>query len=174
MRPSAGPAPFPRAPLGSARETRARLLGQRPRPLLVALHAALLGEVGLLGRPARRRSARRLSTAFPAAAAAAVGALLLGRTFAAEALGWPQAAGAALLLAALGVAWRRARPVGREATAREQIELGALGVLAAFAVAQLGEGSGPPGESPLYPVVYLGIAALVAYLRRSAGLAVAG
>jgi diguanylate cyclase (GGDEF)-like protein len=118
--------------------------------------------------------ARRLAAAFPAAAAAAVGALLLGRAFAAVALGWPQAAGAALLLTALALAWRRARPLGREATAREQVELGALGVLAAFALAQLGEGYGPPGVSPLYPVVYLAVAALVAFLRRSAGLVVAG
>lgn len=173
---SAAPASPARAPIGAARETRSHLAGQRERPLLVSLYAALLGDDGLVGRAARRRMLRRLALVFPGAAAAAVAALVARRTFADLSQGWLQAAGVLLLLVALLFsalrAGRRAAR-GGQASVREHLELGALFVVGAFAVAQTSEGAGLGSDPPLFPVVYLVMASLVAFLRAPVGLVVA-
>ncbi|HEY6001908.1 MAG TPA: hypothetical protein VIV57_03475, partial [Anaeromyxobacter sp.] len=44
-----------RVPIGTTPSLRGRLALQRPRPALVRLYAALLGEAGLVGPWARRR-----------------------------------------------------------------------------------------------------------------------
>ncbi len=163
------------APAGTARQPRSLLLEPRPRPLLVALYAAALGEAGLISRSRRRRLARGALRAVPAAVVAGLTALLALRLFADPVLGWRQAAALAVLLATLGtVAGLRARgaAAGRPATARQQLELGALFVVAAFAVAQA-SGEAASAEPPLFPVVYLVMAFLVAFLARPVGLALA-
>jgi diguanylate cyclase (GGDEF)-like protein len=65
--------------------------------------------------------------------------------------------------------WRRtARAAGGERpTALEQLELGALMLVAAYAVAQTAGGGA--GESPFQPAVYLVMAFLVAFLSRRVG-----
>ena len=176
MSPTAVPAPPPRAPIGSVRESRARLAGQRRRPALVSLYAAALGEGGLLGRRARRRLGSLAVRSLPAAVAAALLAMLALRQFAAPELGWQQAAAALALLAALaGVSWRRARGAARGGRPgiREQLEMGTLLLAAAFAVSQVSEGAAGAGDAPLFPAVYLAMAFLVALLPRAVGLGLA-
>jgi two-component system cell cycle response regulator len=163
-----------RAPLGSAGDLRRRLRGQRrSRPVLVRLYAALFREAGLVGSIARRRAARFALRSLPALVTVVLVALLLLGAFAGLMLGWPQAAAMAVLVATLGaVALRRARRAaeGRLATAREQLELGSLFVVAAYAVAQTAAGAGGGLEGPLFPVVYLVMAFLVSFLPRAVGL----
>jgi diguanylate cyclase (GGDEF)-like protein len=154
---------------------RDRLAAQRGRPVLVRLYAALLGEAGLVGPPVRRRALRLAVRSLPAAVICGAASLLLSRAFDTLALGWPQAAALALLAAAIGGAvWRRAEAAagGRAASLRDQLELGALFVVAAYAVVQAVGGGAP--ESPLQPVVYLLMAFLVAFLDRPAGLVLVG
>jgi two-component system cell cycle response regulator len=160
-----------RAALG-APAIRSRLAPRRPRPALVRLYAALLGETGVLGPPARRRALRSVARSMPAAVGVATGALLVRRAFEETELGPVQGAALAAVAATLAaVVWRRAAGAaqGRAATAREQLELGALFVLAAYAVVQAG-GAGA-AEPPLQAVVYLVTAFLVAFLARRVGLA---
>ncbi|HTT69899.1 MAG TPA: sensor domain-containing diguanylate cyclase [Anaeromyxobacteraceae bacterium] len=163
----------PRAPLGSARELRARLPPRRSRPILVASYAALFGESGLLGPPARRHLRRLVGRSLPALTAALLAALLLSRAFAGARGGAYLAAALALLAAAFALAARRgatlARPADRP-SAREGFEQGALALLAAFASAQAWEAHGPSGSS-LAPLVDLTLAALVALLQRAVGAA---
>lgn len=176
MSPQAVPAPPARAPIGSVRESRARLAGQRRRPALVSLYAAALGEAGVLGRRVRRRLAALAARSLPAAVAAALLAMLALRQFAAPDLGWRQAAAAGALLAALaGVSWRRARGAarGRRPGIREQLEMGTLLLAAAFAVSQVSESAGGAGDALLFPAVYLAMAFLVALLPRAVGLGLA-
>jgi len=165
------PIPTPRAPIGSVATVQARLAGQRPRPILVRAYGAVLGDLGLVGAPARRRAGRFLVRSLPAVVAVAVGALLLLRALDGPVLPWPSAAALALLVAVLAwVVWRRAAgaAAGQAAGYREQAELGALFLLAALAVVRAT--SAGAAEPALQPVVYLVMAFLVAFLARPVGL----
>lgn len=169
--PAQGPA-LERGPVGGAHGLRGRLAFDRPRPLLVRLYAAWLGDAGLLGAPARRRAAGLVARSLPSATAVCVGALVALRAFEARAPGWPQASAMAALAAALGgTAWRRVTraAAGAPATYREQLELGSLMVVAAYATAQ-SAGAGD-AESPFQALVYLVMAFLVAFLSRPVGFA---
>jgi diguanylate cyclase (GGDEF)-like protein len=163
------PAPA-RAPVGSVADVHGRLALQRPRPLLVRLYAALFSEMGIAGPPARRRARRALVGSLPPAVAAAGAALVTTGRFEPLALAWPQALALLALVAALGgtVARRALRAgAGEPATRREQLEIGALLLVAAYAVAQAAGGG--EAESPLQPFVYLVMAFLVAFLARGVG-----
>ncbi|WP_242394034.1 sensor domain-containing diguanylate cyclase [Anaeromyxobacter oryzisoli] len=152
-----------------------RLVLRRPRPLLVRLYAALLSDMGILGAPARRRGARFLGRSLPAAAVVALGALVPLRVFEVPLFGWPQIAAMAVLAVALGaLVWRRvARAAAGEAAGyREQLELGAMFVVAAYVLAQ--SAAAGHGESPFQAVVYLVMAFLVAFLARWVGAALVG
>jgi two-component system cell cycle response regulator len=168
--------PLPeRAPVGSVPDVRGRLALQRPRPLLVRLYAALLAESGLAGRIARRRLRAFLLRSLLPAAAVGAGTLVVLGVFDGLALGWGQAAALLGLVAAVaGTAARRVLRAGRgeAATWREQLELGALLVVAAYAVARTGASG--DGESPFQAVVYLVMAFLVAFLARGVGIALVG
>ncbi len=158
---------------GGSGEVRRRLEGRRRRPILVRAWGALFREAGALGPAARRRAARRALGAMPAAVALGFAALLARGALHDPDAGWVQAGAAAALAAALvGVGWRRARASaqGRPATAREQLETGALFVVAAYGVTQAAAGARAGLEGPLYPVVYLVMAFLVAFLPRRVGL----
>ena len=151
-----------------------RLPVRRNRPLLVQLYAAIFSESGIVGRVARRRAARLALRSIPAAVSVAIAVLLLLRVFVPLHGGAPQALALAALLATLiGISLRRARraAAGARAGVREQIELGSLFLLAAYVLAQ-SSGMGPGGlYGPLFPVVYLVMAFLVAFLSRGVGLA---
>ncbi len=168
-----GALPMPaRVPVGSVADVHGRLALQRPRPLLVRLYAALFSEMGVAGPQARRRARRRILRSFPPAVALATAALVVLGAFEAPAPGWRQAAALLALVAALGgtIARRALRAgAGEPAAWREQLEIGSLMVVAAYAVAQAAGGSGP--ESPLQPFVYLVMAFLVAFLGRWVGFA---
>jgi diguanylate cyclase (GGDEF)-like protein len=169
---SAAPLPGVRVPIGTTPSVREHLSHQRPRPILVRLYAALLGDMGVAGAPARRRARRFLLRSVPAAVTVVTGALVALRAFEARVPGWPQAAAMAALAAALGGAvWRRVAraAAGTRATPREQLELGSLMIVAAYAVAQTA-GAGD-AESPFQAVVYLVMAFLVAFLARGVGFA---
>jgi len=164
----------PRAPVGSAREVRARIPPPRSRPLLVLAWAALLGDDGLVGAPARRRLARAAVRAIPAATAAVTAALLVARPVSTAPLGRVHAAAGLLLAATLtGVLVRRLRRTraGGRLDRREALELGALVLLAAAALVRASESGGLPREAALEPLVYLAVAALSASLPRGPGLA---
>ncbi|WP_235969557.1 sensor domain-containing diguanylate cyclase [Anaeromyxobacter diazotrophicus] len=153
---------------------RSRLPAARSRPLLVLAWAALLGDDGLLGEPARRRAGRAALRALPALAAVMTAALLVARPLAAAPLGRAHAAAGLLLAGALaGVLVRRLRRgrAGRRLDAREALELGALVLLAAAALTRAAEAGGLPRDAALQPLVYLAVAALSASLPRGPGLA---
>jgi diguanylate cyclase (GGDEF)-like protein len=158
--------------VGSARTVQEHLALQRPRPLLVRLYAAVGSDLGLVGPLARRRALRLAARSVPAAVTVAIGAGVALRAFTAPALGWPQGAmlGAAAALLAWK-AWRRLDGGRADAPApyRAQLELGALLVVAACAVAQ--SAAPAAGESPLQPAVYLVLAFLVAFLSPWVGAA---
>ncbi len=160
-----------RAPIGTVADVHGRLALQRPRPLLVRLYAVLFSEMGVAGPPARRRARRFVLRCVPPAVALATGALVVLGTFEGAAPDWRQAAALLALAAALaGTIARRAvrAGAGEAATGREQLELGALMVVAASVVAQAAGGGA--AESPFQPVVYLVMAFLVAFLGRWIGL----
>jgi two-component system, cell cycle response regulator len=164
--------PPERAPVGSTPSLKGRLALQRPRPALVRIYAALLGEAGLVGPWARRRFLAFGVRSLPAAAAVAGVALVGLRAFEARAPGWFQAAALAALAAALaGAGWRRVAraAAGVRATYREQLEIGSLALVAAYAAAQAA-GAGD-AESPVQALVYLVMAFLVAFLARGVGFA---
>jgi diguanylate cyclase (GGDEF)-like protein len=159
-----------RAAVGATPSVRLRLDRQRPRPLLVRLYAALASDVGLLGPPVRRRGVRFFLRSLPALVAVAIGALVALRAFAAPALRWPQwVALAALAVALPAQVWRRhARAAaGEPVQPRDELELGALFVVGAYAAVQ----SAAPnaGASPVQPAVYLVVAFLVAFLTPAVG-----
>ncbi|HET7755379.1 MAG TPA: sensor domain-containing diguanylate cyclase [Anaeromyxobacteraceae bacterium] len=161
----------PRAPVGTARDVREHLGGGR-RPLLVSFYAALLSESGVFGPAVRRRTLFAFVRALPGVIAVGIAALVAARTFVAERGGWPQGGALVTLLAAvLWVSWRRARRAGegRRASVREQLEIGALFLAASFAVAQTSESPASPGDGPLFPIVYLVLAFLVASFQRRVG-----
>jgi diguanylate cyclase (GGDEF)-like protein len=150
----------------------ARLALQRPRPLLVRLYALVWSDVGWLGPPSRRRGLRLAARSVPAAVTVAVGAGVVLRAFAEPVLGWPQAGALAAAAVVMGwKLWRRlaAAGSGEAPPLREQLELGALLVVVAYALAQ----SVAPevGESPLQPAVYLVLALLVAFVAPWVGAA---
>ena len=167
----AAEAPLPeRAPVGATPTLRSRLTFRRPRPLAIRLYAALFSDLGLLGAPARRRALRFALRSLPALVAVGVGALVVLRAFEGLPSSWPQVAAMGVLAAALGaLVWRRvARAAAGEAAGyREQLELGALFVVAAYVVAQATSAGG--GESVFQPVVYLVMAFLVAFLAPGVG-----
>jgi len=139
--------------------------------VLVRAYALLFSDGGTFGAPARRRAGRLVLRCLTPAVTVGTGALVVLGAFDAAAPGWPQTAATAALAAALGVAvWRRtARAVaGEAASSREQLELGALFVVAAHAMSQ--SASGGQADSPLQPLVYLVMAFLVAFMARRVGL----
>jgi two-component system, cell cycle response regulator len=159
-----------RAPIGAVATVRARLARQRPRPFLVRFYAATLGDGGVLGAPARRRWRRAVVRSLLAAVTVAIAGLLVLRVFEGVARGWAPSVALLVLAVALAAAvWRRADRGARGVAAsyREQLELGGLFVVGAYAVLQ--SAGGGPGESPLQPVVYLVMAFLVAFLARGVG-----
>ena len=171
MREAAAASPE-RARVGSIPTVQGRLALQRPRPVLVRLYAALLGDAGLVGRWARRRALAFLGRSLPAATAVAVVALVALRAFEAPQPGWAQAAAMAALAAALvGTGWRRVSraAAGRQVTYREQLEIGSLMVIAAYATAQAAADG--DAESTFQALVYLVMAFLVAFLARGVGFA---
>ncbi|NMO20500.1 diguanylate cyclase [Pyxidicoccus fallax] len=85
-------------------------------------------------------------------------------------LDWPEAALVGFLLVGIGVAaWRRAMrgAVGAVIDLRDDLELGGGLIAAAFIVVAIGGGE-------LFPIVYLLMAFLVAFLPRNAGLTLLG
>ncbi len=159
--------------IGRVAEVRRRLPARRPRPLLISIYAAVASDGGILGPGERRRLGRFLLRSTPAAVAGAVAAGLAMGLFSDPWLVRWQAAALALLAATLGaVLWRHAHR-GGGFPLREQLELGALLLVAAHAVSQASEGLAGPG-APLQPGVYLVMAFLAAYLGRGASLAMAG
>jgi two-component system, cell cycle response regulator len=164
-----------RAPLGSTPTVRGTLARQRPRPVLVRAYAALLGDGGVAGAPARRRARRFLLRSLPPVVAVLAAALVAVGAFDSPVPGFPQAAALAALAAALGATvWRRGAraAAGTRATYREQLEIGALVVVSAYAVAHAA-GAGEM-ESPFQAVVYLVMAFLVAFLSRAVGVTLVG
>jgi two-component system, cell cycle response regulator len=164
------PVPPPRAAIGAVATVKARLERQRPRPFLVRFYAATLGDGGTFGAPARRRWRRAFLRSLPGAVTVAIAALVALRVFEGLALGWAQSAALLVLVIALAaVVWRRADRGARgiPASYREQLELGGLFVVGAYAVVQAA-GVGLE-ESPLQPVVYLVMAFLVSFLARGVG-----
>ncbi len=165
-----------RARIGSARETRGQLSEQRGRPLLVSLYAELVSDGGLLGPPARRRLRRLLLRGLPGAVAAA-GAGLVACGFYRTTPPGPAwiATSAPLLGTTVAVGWRRlARArAGRASSTRQELELGALALVAAFTASELSRALPVPGDAPLHALVYLAVAALVSLLPRTPGVALA-
>jgi two-component system, cell cycle response regulator len=164
-----------RAPVGDTPSVQRQLVRQRRRPLLVRLYAVLCSDLGALGPPTRRRLTRFLLRSLPPAIAVAVAALVVVGGFDARALRWPQLL--ALGLAAAALAAKIARRVssasaGELASYRDQLEIGSLFVVAAYAVSH----SAAPtvGESPLQPIVYLVMAFLVAFFAPGVGAALVG
>jgi diguanylate cyclase (GGDEF)-like protein len=123
--------------------------------------------MALAARRWRRQAVRAAPwvVAAPAAAAVVSGRLALASFGVLEALVL-----VALLssLAALGYRAIKAGAVGRPVSPREEAEVGALLVLAGFVVARPDGSAGLDG--PLFPVVYLVMAFLVAFLSRPVGL----
>jgi diguanylate cyclase (GGDEF)-like protein len=161
-----------RAPVGSVADVHGRLAQQRPRPLLVRVYAALFSELGLAGPAARRRARRVLLRSVPIPVAIATGALVATRAFDAQPFGRIQATALLALVVALGgTVLRRASRAGAgdPATRRDQLEIGALLVVAAYVVAQAAGGG--ETESPFQSFVYLVMAFLVAFLARGVGVA---
>jgi diguanylate cyclase (GGDEF)-like protein len=151
-----------------------RLARQRPRPLLVRFYAAVASDVGFLGPPARRRWVRLVLRSVPTAVAVAVGALVVLRAFAVPELGAPQwAAIGALAICLLALVRRRLVRAadGGGVRTRDELETGALFLVAAHAAAQSAAPAG--AASPLQPVVYLVVAFLVAFFAPAVGAVLA-
>ena len=166
------PPPPERGRIGATPTLRSRLALQRPKPLLVRAYAAVFSDVGVLGAPARRRALRLLGRALPFAVAGGTGALVVIGAFDEPVPGWVPTLETGALAAALGATvWRRTAraAAGDRAGAREQLELGALFVVAAYAMTRTA--SGGAVDSPLQPLVYLVMAFLVAFLGRRVGFA---
>jgi len=168
------PAHAPRGPRPTLGEKLART---RRRPLLVRLYAISLSDLGVLGRPSRRKARAFALRSLPTAVAVGCATLVSLGAFAAREPGWIQAGAlAALALALAGAVYRRTfgAAEGQAAALREQLELGSLFVVAAYATAQAATAEGGRGESVLQPLVYLVMAFLVAFLSRPAGFALVG
>jgi diguanylate cyclase (GGDEF)-like protein len=164
-----------RAAVGSTPTVQRLLARQRRRPLLIRLYAMLASDVGLLGLPARRRGLRFALRAVPSAIAVAAAALVGLRAFEQDLRAWPQGLALAALAAALAVKIGRrlwGPAAGEAASYRDQLETGALFVVAAYAVVQTAVPT--VGESPLQPVVYLVMAFLVAFFAPAVGAVLVG
>jgi diguanylate cyclase (GGDEF)-like protein len=147
-----------------------RLARQRPRPALVRLYAAVASDAGLLGPPARRRGVRFVLRGIPSAVAVVAAALVALRAFEASTYRWPQwVALGAVALALLATVRRRVRRAaeGAPVRTRDELEIGALFLVGAYAAAQSAATGG--GASPLQPVVYLVVAFLVAFFTPAVG-----
>ena len=164
--------PLPARASGGIPPARGRATLQRPRPLLVRVYAFLLADEGVAGAPARRRARRFVLRSVPAAVAVGAGSLVALGAFAVPAPGLAQGiALAALAVGLAGAVWRRVAGAaeGRRASYREQLEIGSLMVIAAYALAQAAGGA--DAESPFQAVVYLVMAFMVAFLARRVGFA---
>ena len=161
--------------MGAPRARRKRLQARSGATPRQRLADAVLRDSGALGPPARRRAARFALRLMPVLSLLLGSALALRRQFARPVLGGLEWFALALLVAcgawaALRMARRSA--VGRSARAWEQLELGALAVVLAAALAELtADGS---GDGPLVPVVYLAAAVTVAFLSRRVGFVLLG
>jgi diguanylate cyclase (GGDEF)-like protein len=125
-----------------------------------------------MGPPARRRAARAVVGIAPGAVALLAAANVARGGFSRPSVGPSDWAVLALLGAAASFsAVRAVRRSGEGRTARtgEQLELGALFVVGAAALAQLAASGG--GEGPLFPLVYLTAAVAVSFLSLGVGLA---
>ncbi len=155
------------APAGTRRRQAAAgdLLGGR------RLSDAWRSEASPLGPPARRRAARALWRLAPGAVALVGAADVARGGFAGPGLGVRESVVLGLLGASAAVVVGRAlrrSSEGRAARAGEQLELGAVFVVGAAALAQA---TGRGGEGPLFPLVYLTAALAVSFLSLPVGLA---
>ncbi len=120
--------------------------------------------------PSPGRLLRHAVRAIPAVAALAAFIHLARGGFGLQTLGWTEAALVGCLLVGIAVAaWRRAMrgAVGAVIDLRDDLELGGGLIAAAFIVVAIGGGE-------LFPIVYLLMAFLVAFLPRNAGLTLLG
>ena len=127
---------------------------------------------GLLGPPVRRRATRAVVGLAPGAVAVLAAADVARGGFSRPAVRPGEWAVLAFLGAAASIsavqAIRRSGE-GRPARTGQQLELGALFVVGAAALAQLAASGG--GEGPLFPLVYLTAAVAVSFLSLGVGLA---
>jgi diguanylate cyclase (GGDEF)-like protein len=170
------PAGGERTRIGANVELRRRLPGPRRRPLLVRAYGALFRQEGSLGPVVRRRAVQMLLRTLPTMVGAGTVVLLhLGAL--APPVGQTHALVAGILLvtlAILGVRRTAHAARGESAGTREQLELGSLFLIVAYLAAQASGDPGGSTDGPLYPVVYLVMACLVAFLSRGVGLALVG
>ena len=127
---------------------------------------------GWLGPPVRRRATRAVAGLAPGAVAVLAAADVARGGFSRPAVRpgeWTVLVllGAAASISAVQAVRRSAE--GRAARTGQQLELGALFVIGAAALAQLAASSG--GEGPLFPLVYLTAAVAVSFLSLGVGLA---
>jgi diguanylate cyclase (GGDEF)-like protein len=127
---------------------------------------------GLLGPPVRRRIGRAVAAVAPGAVALVAAAEVARGGFSRT----PLQAGEWTILGLLGAAAAvsssraiRRSGEGRPARTGEQLELGAIFVVGAAALAQVT--SSGAGEGPLFPLVYLTAAVAVSFLSLGVGLA---
>ena len=127
---------------------------------------------GLIGPPVRRRIGRAVARVLPGGIALLAAFAVTQGGFALPGIR-PEEWGVLLLLGgAASVAAARAvrrSAEGRTARIGEQLEIGAIFVVGAAALAQLTSSGG--GEGPLFPLVYLTAAVAVSFLSLSVGLA---
>ena len=152
-----------------ARRRRQTAEGGRARRWLADLWYS---DEGVLGPPARRRATRAVVGLAPGAVAVLAAADVARGGFSRPAVRPGEWAVLALLGAAASIsaiqAIRRSGE-GRPARTGQQLELGALFVVGAAALAQLAASGG--GEGPLFPLVYLTAAVAVSFLSLRVGLA---
>lgn len=127
---------------------------------------------GRLGPPVRRRAGRFLARTLPGGVATLAAAGVARGSFARPGIGLEEwivlvLLGGAASLSAVRAVRRSAE--GRPARVGEQLEVGAIFVVAAAALAQLASTGG--GEGPLFPLVYLTAAVAVSFLSLPVGLA---
>jgi two-component system, cell cycle response regulator len=161
----------PRVRPRASRGLGARYSARPAPPLLVASYAALLGESGLLGRPARRRLRQAGLRLLPSLVVAGVATLVVLGAFLRSPLSAPAwVALVALVLVAALLVHRRVAALGegRKVSVAEDLEQGLTALCAAVVAAQVWAAYGPPGSS-LAPLVDLTLAALVALMPRAVG-----
>jgi diguanylate cyclase (GGDEF)-like protein len=164
------------AAAGAVRRRRQVLDGRVTRSRIhAAIHGAWYRDDGLLGPPVRRRAARTAGRTLPGAAAVLAAAGVARGWFAGPGVGLEEWGVLLLLGAAASVSSVRAvrrSADGRVARVGEQLEVGAIFVVGAAALAQLT--SSGSGEGPLFPLVYLTAAVAVSFLSLPVGLALVG
>ena len=137
-----------------------------------AIHGAWHRDDGRLGPPVRRRIGRAVGRTIPGAVAVLAAAAVARGGFARPGVGLEEWGVLLLLCAAASSATLRAvrrSAEGRPARIGEQLEIGAIFVVGAAALAQLSSSRG--GEGPLFPLVYLTAAVAVSFLSLPVGLA---